>query len=98
MAKNSIKPLFNNVLIKPQEASTKTASGLYLPENAKEESQMGEIMAVGEGKVSPKGDQEKIIVKIGQKVLYKKWGGSDIKVEGEDWKIVDQNDILAVVG
>ena len=97
MAKTAIKPLFNHVLIKPQEATVKTQSGIYLPENAKEESQIGTIMAVGEGKISPKGDQEKIVVKVGQKVLYKKWGGSDVKVEGEDWKIVDQNDILAVI-
>lgn len=97
MAKTAIKPLFNNVLIKPQEASSKTQSGIFLPENAKEESQVGTVMAVGEGKVNPKGEQEKMNVKVGQKVLYKKWGGSDVKVEGEDWKIVDQNDILAVI-
>lgn len=93
----SIKPLFNNILIKPQEAATKTQSGIYLPENAKEESQIGTVMAIGEGKVGPKGEQEKIIVKVGQKVLYKKWGGSEVKVEGEEWKIVEQSDILAVV-
>ncbi len=98
MAKTKVVPLFNNVLIKPVEANTKTKSGIYLPDNAKEESQMGTIMAVGEGKISPKGEQEKMVVKVGQKVLYKKWGGSDVKVDGEDWKIVEQNDILAIVG
>jgi chaperonin GroES len=98
MAKTAIKPLFNNILIKPSEAQTKTTGGIYLPENAKEESQMGTVMAVGEGKINPKGEQEKMVVKVGQKVLYKKWGGSDVKVEGEDWKLVEQNDILAIVG
>ena len=97
MAKISIKPLFNNVLIKPEEATSKTQSGIYLPENAKEESQKGTIMAVGAGKVSPKGEKEVIIVKVGQKVLYKKWGGNEVKVEGEEWKLVEQSDILAVV-
>ena len=98
MAKTNILPLFNNVLIKPEEAQVKTTSGIYLPETAKEESQIGTVMAVGEGKVSPKGEQEKMVVKVGQKVLYKKWGGSEVKVGGEEWKIVEQNDILAIVG
>ncbi len=98
MAKTTlIKPLFNNVLIKPQESVSKTESGIFLPENAKEESQVGTVMAVGEGKVSPKGEQEKMIVKVGQKVLYKKWGGSEVKVEGQEWKLVEQNDILAII-
>lgn len=98
MAKSNIKPLFSNVLIKPEEAAVKTTSGIYLPESAKEESQIGTVMAVGEGKISPKGEQEKMVVKVGQKVLYKKWGGSEVKVGGEEWKLVEQNDILAIVG
>lgn len=98
MAKTNIAPLGNNVLIKPEEAASKTTSGIYLPETAKEESQVGTIMAVGPGKISPKGEQEKMFVKVGQKVLYKKWGGSEVKVNNEEWKIVEQNDILAIVG
>lgn len=97
MAKTTVLPLFSNVLIKPGEALSKTQSGIYLPENAKEESQVGTVMAIGPGKISPKGDQEKMIVKVGQKVLYKKWGGNEVKVEGEEWKIIEQNDILAVI-
>lgn len=97
MAKTNVKPIFNNVLIKPEEAAVKTTSGIYLPENAKEESQAGTVMAVGEGKINPKGEQEKMFIKVGQKVLYKKWGGSEVKVGGEDWKIVEQSDILAVL-
>ena len=95
--KNSIKPLFDNVLIRPLEAVAKTASGIILPDNAKEKPQMGEIIAVGEGKVTPKGEKEPIVVKVGQKVMYKKWGGNEIKFNGEEMVLVEQKDILAVV-
>lgn len=93
----SIKPLFNNVLVKPLEAESKTASGIYIPDTVKEKPQIGIIMAVGEGKVSPKGEQDKMVVKVGDKVMYKKWGGNEVKVGNEEWTIVDQNDLLAVV-
>jgi chaperonin GroES len=92
-----IKPLFGNVLIKPLEAETKTASGIILPETAKIESQTGEIMAVGQGKILPKGEKEEMVVKVGQKVMYKKWSGNEVKVGNEEWTIIDQKDILAVV-
>jgi len=95
--KLSIKPLFDNVLIKPLEAEAKTASGIILPDSAKEKPQIGLIMAVGEGKIGPKGDKHPIVVKIGQKVMYKKWGGSEVKVGNEEWTMVGQEDILAVV-
>lgn len=97
MAKTNIKPLFGNVLIKPTEAEHATASGIILPETAKKESQVGEIMAVGSGKVTPDGKKLEMTVKVGQKVMYKKWGGNEVKVGNEDWTIVDQDDILAIV-
>lgn len=96
-ALNEIKPLFNNVLIKPLEAEEKTSSGIYLPDTAKEKPQVGVIMAVGDGDITPKGDRHPMIVKVGQKVMYKKWGGNEIKVNGEEWTLVDQKDILAIV-
>lgn len=92
-----IKPLFGNVLVRPLEAETKTAGGIILPDSVKEKPQMGLIMAVGDGEVTPKGDKKPMVVKVGQKVMYKKWGGNEIKVENEEWTIVDQKDILAVV-
>lgn len=95
--KQSITPLFGNVLIRPLEAETKTAGGIYLPDTAKEKPQVGEIMAVGEGEVTPKGDRHPMVVKVGQKVMYKKWGGNEVKVDNEEWTIVDQKDILAIV-
>jgi len=96
-AKNNIKPLFNNVLIRPLEAEEKTAGGIILPDTAKEKSQVGEVMAVGPGEVTPKGEKIVMVIKVGQKVIYKKWGGNEIKVNHEDWTIIDQKDILAVV-
>lgn len=99
MAKDntSIKPLFGNVLIQPVEAEQKTASGIILPDTAKKESQVGTIRAVGEGKTTTEGKRIPMLVKPGQKVMYKKWGGNEVKVNNEDWTIVDQDDILAIV-
>ncbi|MEK7166193.1 MAG: co-chaperone GroES [Patescibacteria group bacterium] len=92
-----IKPLFDNVLIKPLEAEEKTASGILLPETAKEKPQIGQIMAVGPGTTNDKGKSVKMQVKTGQKVMYKKWGGNEIKVGMEEWLLVEQKDILAIV-
>lgn len=97
MAKNNITPLFDNVLIRPLEAEEKTASGIILPDSAKEKPQMGEVVTVGPGKVTLKGEKERMVVKPGQKVMYKKWGGNDVKVNGEDLILVEQKDILAIV-
>ncbi|MEK7533040.1 MAG: co-chaperone GroES [Patescibacteria group bacterium] len=97
MAKQTITPLFDNVLVKPLEAEQKLPSGLVLPESAKEKPQMGEIMAVGSGTTDEKGNPVKMVVKVGQKVMYKKWGGNEVKVEGAEWMIVEQKDILAII-
>ena len=97
MAKQTITPLFDNVLIKPLEAEQKLPSGLVLPDSAKEKPQMGEVMAVGPGTVDSHGNAVKMMVKVGQRVMYKKWGGNEIKVEGREWMIVEQKDILVIV-
>lgn len=94
----NIRPLFANVLIKPLDAEEKTASGIILPDTAKEKPQIGEVMAVGEGEV----DDGEIVknsmrVKVGDRVMYKKWGGNEVKVGNEEWTIVEQKDILAIV-
>jgi chaperonin GroES len=93
----NIKPLFDNILVKPLKAEEKTAGGIYLPENAKEKPQIGEVMAIGEGSYDDKGKLIPMIVKIGQKVMYTKWGGNEVKIEGQEWKLVKQSDILAIV-
>lgn len=97
-AKNdlTIKPLFDNVLIQPLEAQDKTASGLILPDSAKEKPQVGKVMAIGEGIIKD-GKLLPMVVKVGDKVMYKKWGGNDVKVNGEEWVLVEQKDILAIV-
>ncbi len=91
------QPLFDNVLVRPLEPEQKTASGILLPDSVKEKPQVGEVMAIGTGATDEKGNVIKIQVKVGQKVLYKKWGGSEIKVDGVEWMILEQKDILAIV-
>jgi chaperonin GroES len=97
MAVKTIKPLFDNILIKPLEAEEKTASGIILPDTAQEKPQMGEIVAVGPGRVTPKGEKEPIVVKVGQKVMYKKWAAQEIKIDGEEMVLAEQKDILAII-
>lgn len=97
MAKMRIDPLFDNVLIKPLPGEDRLPSGIVLPDSAKEKPQMGQVMAVGNGGTDDKGNPVKMVVKVGDKVMYKKWGGNEIKVNGEDWMIVEQKEILAVV-
>ena len=97
MAKQTIKPLFDNVLVKPLEAEEKLPSGIILPDSAKEKPQIGQVMAVGPGAHNDKGNLVKMVVKVGDKVMYKKWGGNEVKVGSEEWTIVEQKDILAIV-
>ena len=97
MITNKVQPLFDNVLIKPLEGEEKTASGIVLPDSVKEKPQIGQIVAVGPGGTDDKGNPVKMQVKVGQKVMYKKWGGNEVKVNGEEWMIVEQKDILAIV-
>lgn len=93
----NIKPLFDNVLVKPLEAQDRTESGIILPDTAKEKPQTGLVMAVGEGHTNPEGKLLPMKVKVGQKVMYKKWGGNEVKVGNEEWTIVEQKDILAIL-
>lgn len=97
MAKVNIQPLFDNVLIKPLQSETTTPSGIVIPDSVKEKPQVGLVMAVGTGTTDDKGNPVKMVVKVGQKVMYKKWGGNEVKVGNEEWMIVEQKDILAVV-
>jgi len=97
MKGTNIIPLFDNVLIQPLEAEEKTASGIILPDTAKEKPQIGTVKAVGKGKTDKDGKIIPMVVKVGDKVMYKKWGGTEVKVEGEEWSILSQDDILAIV-
>ena len=92
-----IKPLFDYVLIKPLLAEEVTPSGIVLPDSVKEKPQMGQVMAIGPGAHNTDGKLMPMFVKVGQKVMYKKWGGNEIKVGHEEWLLVEQKDVMAVV-
>lgn len=93
----AIQPLGDRVLIKPLEAQEKTKGGIVLPDTAKEKPQEGKVVAVGKGRVSEEGKLAPLEVKVGDKVLYGKYSGTEISVEGEEYLIVKEEDILAIV-
>ena len=87
-----IQPLSDRVLVEPQEAETKTASGLYIPDSAKEKPQQGKVVAVGKGT-----KDHSMTVKVGDIVLYGKYSGSELKYEGNDYLIMREEDIIAII-
>ena len=87
-----IKPLADRVLVEPKEAETKTASGFYIPDTAKEKPQEGKVIAAGPGK-----KDEPMEVKVGDEVIYGKYAGTEVTVEGKKYLIVKQSDILAIL-
>ena len=93
-----LTPLDDKIIVKQAEAQTQTASGLYIPDNAKEKPQQGEVLAVGPGRRDDKGERIPMDVKVGDKVLYSKYGGTEVHYEGEDYLIVGARDILAILG
>ena len=92
MSKVTIKPLADRVLIAPLPAETKTASGLYIPDSAQEKQQRGNVVAVGPGK-----KEQPMTVKVGDTVLYGKFSGTELKFDGEDYIIMREDDILAII-
>ncbi len=92
MAKVSIKPLADRILIEPMAAETKTASGIYIPDTAKEKPQKGKVVAVGPGT-----KDEAISVKVGDSVIYEKFGGTELKWEGKDYLMMQQKYIIAII-
>jgi len=95
--KVSIKPLGDRVVIRPAQREEVTASGVILPDTAKEKPQRGTILAVGPGKVGDNGQRTALEVTAGAEVLYAKYAGTEVKVEGKDLLIVSEKDILAIV-
>ena len=93
----SIKPLEDKVVVKPAVAEQTTASGLVIPDPAKEKPQEGEVVAVGPGRFDDKGNRLPIDVQVGDKVLYSKYGGTEVKYGGEEYLILSVRDLLAVV-
>ncbi len=93
----NLKPLGDRVIVKPAEAETETKSGLVIPDTAKEKPQRGEVIAVGEGKRDDDGKRIPMDVKVGDVVVYGKYGGQDIKLDSVEYKILEERDIFAVV-
>ena len=93
----SIKPLEDRIVIKQVEAEQTTASGLVIPDTAKEKPQEGEVLAVGDGRFDDSGKRIPVDVHVGDKVIYSKYGGTEVKYAGEEYLILSARDVLAVV-
>jgi chaperonin GroES len=97
MSKIKLRPLDDRVVVKPQDAEETTAGGIVLPDSAKEKPQRGEVIAVGPGKLLDNGNRGTLSVAVGDVVIYGKYGGSDIEVDGQEVKILRESDILAKI-
>ena len=96
--KLQLKPLADRVVLKKLDAEDKTSGGIVLPDTAKEKPQQGEILAVGPGRLDDKGTRNALEVKVGDKVLFAKYQGTDVKIEGVEYVILEEKYILAVMG
>jgi chaperonin GroES len=95
--KLKLKPVAGYLLIEPTEKEEKTSSGIYLPDSASEKPQQGKILAVGPEEITDSGAKRKSPVAVGDVVIYKKWGGNEVKVEGQEYLFAKFDDILAIV-
>ena len=93
----SIKPLEDRIVIRQVEAEQTTASGLVIPDTAKEKPQEGEVVAVGPGRVDDNGNRVPVYVKVGDTVIYSRYGGTEVKYDGQEFQILSSRDVLAVV-
>ena len=93
----NIKPLGDKVVIQLIELADKTASGIYLPDSAKKKPTEGLVIAVGEGRVLDNGERNPLSVKVGDKVLFSKYGGNEVTVGGEDYTILDEDQVYAIL-
>ena len=94
----NIKPLEDRILVRTLDAEQTTASGLVIPDTAKEKPQEGEVLAVGPGRVDDNGNRVPLDVSVGDKVIYSKYGGTEVKYGGEEFLILSARDVLAVIG
>ena len=93
----TLKPLDDRVVVEPLEAEEKTTGGILLPDTAKQKPQQGKVVAVGPGKLNDKGDRVAMAVKVGDTVLFGKYGGSDVEVNGREFKILRESEILGKI-
>ena len=94
---NKVRPLSDYILVEPLEKETTLPSGIVIPDTAKEKPQEGKVVSVGPGRRDDDGDRVPMEVKAGDIVMYKKWGGTEMKVEGKEYLLVKEEDILAVI-
>ncbi|MBQ2610796.1 co-chaperone GroES [bacterium] len=92
-----IKPLGDRIVIKVIEDTEQTSGGIFIPDSAKEKPQKGEVVAVGQGKLNEKGEREPMDVKVGDVILYAKYAGTDIKMNGTEYKILSVKDALGII-
>ena len=98
MAKVKIKPLADRIVVEPLEDTEEMRGGLYIPDTAKEKPQQGTVVAVGPGRRTDKGELLKVEINTGDRVLYGKYSGTEVTVDGNDYLIVKESDVLAVLG
>ncbi|MFK5984587.1 MAG: co-chaperone GroES [Pseudomonadota bacterium] len=94
----NIRPLGDRVIVRRVEEETKTAGGIYIPDSATEKPSEGEVLAVGKGRLTDNGDAIPMNVSVGDKVIFGKYAGSEVKVEGENYLIMKEEDILGILG
>ncbi len=94
----NFRPLSDNVLVKPSEAETQTSGGIYIPDSAKQKPQEGEVIAVGPGRILDDGSRSTVAVAAGDTVLYSKYGGTELKLDGQDYMILGEEQIYAIKG
>jgi len=92
-----IKPLADRILVKPAEAEEKTASGIIIPDTAKEKPMQGEVIAVGKGRISDDGKVSPLELKVGDKILYGKYSGTEVTVDGDEYLIMRESDVYAII-
>lgn len=93
-----IVPLNDKIIVKRMEAEEKSKGGIVLPDSAKEKPRQGKVLSLGDGKLLPNGTRQAFMVKEGDKVLFTSWAGNEVKIDGDDFLIMTEDDLLAVVG
>lgn len=96
-AKVAIRPLHDKILVERDEAETVTSAGIYLPESSTEKPQFATVLAVGTGTLNDSGDRIPLDVQPGDRIILSKWGGTELKLDGEDYLIINASDVLAIV-
>ena len=96
--KAKVKPLADRVVVEPLEESEEMRGGLYIPDTAKEKPQQGTVVAVGPGRLSDEGERMPVELETGQRILYGKYSGTEVSIDGQDLLIIKESDVLAVLG